>query len=64
MPASNVLFVRSSREKDIKELYNEYAEKCWNFHEKVIKDLSIKTILCFGKTLGNFVKKKLKANTL
>lgn len=64
IPASNVVFVRSSRENDIKELYNEYAEKCWDFHEKVIKDLSIKTILCFGKTPGNFVKKKLKANVL
>ena len=64
VPASNVVFVRSSREKEIKELYNEYAEKCWNFHERVINDLSIKTILCFGKTPGNFVKKKLGASIL
>ena len=61
-PASNVVFVRSSREQDIKDLYNDYAEKCWLFHKIIIKDLSIKTILCFGKTPGNFVKKKLNAN--
>ena len=35
-PASNVVFVRSSREKDIKDLYQEYAEKCWPVHEKII----------------------------
>lgn len=63
-PASNVVFVRSSREKDIKELFNEYAEKCWDFHENVISELGIKTILCFGKSSGNFVKRKLEANNL
>lgn len=63
-PASNLVFVRSSREQDIKTLYNKYAEKCWSFHKRVIKDLHITTILCFGKTPGYFVRRKLKANYL
>lgn len=63
-PASNVVFVRSSREENIKKLYKKYAEQCWPVHEKVIKVLNIKTILCFGQTPGNFVRKKINANKL
>ena len=64
VPASNVCFVRSQRERNISDKLFEYAELCWPFHEKVIDELEIKAILCFGKTAGNFVKKKLQADEL
>lgn len=64
VPASNVCFVRSQRERNISDKFYEYAELCWPFHEKVIDELEIKAILCFGKTAGNFIKKKLQADEL
>lgn len=64
VPSSNVCFVRSQLIKDLsKDQRNYYLELCWLFHEKVIKDLGIKVILCFGKDAGSFVRKKLIANT-
>lgn len=63
VPASNVCFVRSSREKNIADKIDDYMELCWNLHDEVIDKLKIKIILCFGKTTGKFVKKKLEAKT-
>jgi uracil-DNA glycosylase family 4 len=60
VPASNLVFVRSPREKDIdKEKYKEYTELCWKFHETVIDFLEIEVILCLGNTPGKFVRNKL-----
>lgn len=64
VPSSNVVFVRSQREKHINNRFNSLAEKCWPFHKAVIEKLNIKIIICLGKTAGNFVKRKLAANTL
>jgi len=62
VPSSNVCFVRSKLIKDLSlEQRNLYLELCWTFHEKVIKELGIKVILCFGKNAGNFVRNKLAA---
>lgn len=63
-PSSNVCFVRSNREKSISSEFRKYAELCWPFHESVIEKLGVKVILCFGKKSGNFVRNKLKANTI
>ncbi len=38
--------------------------QCWPFHEKVITELGIKVILCFGKNAGNFVRRKMEADKL
>lgn len=64
VPASNIIFVRSRREQDIKTEFNSLAEKCWEFHETVIDHLKPKVILCLGKKTGKFVRLKLGANRL
>jgi uracil-DNA glycosylase family 4 len=62
VPASNVCFVRSERERNISDKLHEYAELCWPFHEKVITELQIKIILCFGKSAGNYIRSKIQAD--
>lgn len=60
VPASNLIFERTSRESHLKNKY-DLAAKCWSFHELVIETLQPKVILCFGKYTGNFVAEKLGA---
>lgn len=62
VPASNVCFVRSPREANIADKINGYIDLCWEFHQNVIDTLKIKSILCFGKTAGKHVRKKIEAN--
>jgi hypothetical protein len=64
VPASNICFVRSPREKNISNKLHEYVELCWPFHERVIAELEIKVVLCFGIKAGEIVKKKLGANVI
>lgn len=64
VPCSNLIFVRSSRESDLKEEAIVLADLCWPFHAYAIQHLNPQAILCFGKTTGNYVRKKLGANTL
>ena len=60
-PASNVVFVRSRRESNLGGQFNQWADLCWPFHEAVIQRLKPRVILCFGKTAGGYVTKKLGA---
>jgi len=62
VPASNIVFVRSSREVNLDGSMQEMVEVCWPFHELVIGNLSPKVILCFGQTAGNFICNKLAAS--
>lgn len=62
IPASNVVFVRTRRERGLFKKFTELANLCWPFHDYVIKSQKIKNVLCFGKTAGGFVRKKLDAN--
>lgn len=64
IPASNVCFVRSPREINIADRIKDYMDSCWSLHQNVIDYLEIKTILCLGKTAGNYVRLKLGANIL
>jgi hypothetical protein len=64
VPASNICFVRSNREKTIYIKLVNYAELCWPFHQSVIDALNVKVILCFGKSAGNFIRKKTQADSL
>lgn len=64
VPSSNLVFVRSRREKTIDGDMHELAERCWPFHAKVVDLIGPKAILCFGKTVGNFVKRKFGATRL
>ena len=64
VPASNYIFVRSVREKDIRSRSEALAERCWKFHQAVIDQLGVRIVLCFGKQPADFVKKKTIAETL
>ena len=62
VPSSNLVFPRSRREKTIEGDMTQLADDCWPFHAKVIETLGSKAILCFGQTVGNFVKRKFGAS--
>lgn len=62
IPSSNLCFVRSRTENLISKDLPYYMEQCWKFHEKVISELGIRVVLCFGKTTGRFVCYKLAAH--
>ena len=62
VPSSNIVFVRSRREDQLKGDMAALAETCWPFHGRVIDQLRPKVVLCFGKTSGRFVCKKLEAS--
>ncbi|MXZ42333.1 MAG: hypothetical protein F4Z18_11270 [Caldilineaceae bacterium SB0666_bin_21] len=56
VPSSNLVFERSRKASDIALL--QLAEVCWPFHGAVIKQLQPRVILCLGKDVGKFVRKK------
>ncbi|QGX39697.1 hypothetical protein [Permianibacter aggregans] len=62
VPCSNLIFVRSRRENDLKSEMSNLIEMCWSFHEFAIAKLQPKAVLCFGKTAGTIVRKKLGAH--
>lgn len=64
VPSSNLIFVRSPRAIDLKGRERELADACWTFHERVINQLDINVVLCFGQTSGEYVRRKLGANEL
>ena len=62
VPSSNVVFVRSARESTLNRSVAGLAEECWSFHRSVIDQLGVRVILCFGRTAGEWVAKKVSAN--
>mgnify|MGYP001256361622 CR=1 FL=1 len=64
VPSSNLIFVRSAREVDLKGRSRALAMACWTFHERAIQTLNIEVVVCFGNTTGNWVRTKLGANEL
>ncbi|MBI1390285.1 MAG: hypothetical protein GC154_17735 [bacterium] len=62
IPSSNLIFERSSSSKDLKGRFNQLAEECWPFHQRVIDSLEIRIILCLGINTGNWVARKIGAN--
>lgn len=58
-PASNLIFQRSQREKDLSQL-GRLASGCWPFHRQLIEKLEVKVVLCFGQTAADFVREKLE----
>lgn len=64
VPCSNLIFARSSRESDIKKEATALADLCWPFHAIAIQALQTRVVLCFGKRAGNYLCRKLGANTL
>lgn len=61
VPASNVIFRRTSGEKQLAGAFDQLAEQCWEFHHEVIEQLGVKVIVCFGGTAGTWVKRRLGA---
>ena len=64
IPSSNLIFVRSNREESIGKNKTELIEVCWSFHQEVIEALKPNVILCFGKTVGKYVQKRLMAHQI
>jgi len=62
VPASNVTFLRSRRGNDLPEPFEVLAATCWPFHDAVIGQLSIGTVLCFGRAAGWWVRQQLDAH--
>lgn len=62
VPSSNVIFERTDDQEDLGSRWRALAQKCWPMHEAVIKDLKIRTIVCFGRVAGKFVREQLAAH--
>lgn len=62
IPSSNLVFVRSRREDDIRSEMNYLKELCWPFHAQVISSISPRVVLCLGRTVGSYVRKKTGAH--
>jgi hypothetical protein len=63
VPASNIVFLRSSCENSIEGKLREWAKACWPFHLRAIERLQVKVVLCFGKSAGRWVREQLGADT-
>jgi hypothetical protein len=61
VPASNVIFVRSSTEAALEANKEALLQACWPVHRAVIDALGIRAVLCFGGTAGRWVRKRLGA---
>lgn len=61
VPASNVIFVRSSTEATLVANKEALLQSCWPVHETVIEALQIRVVLCFGGTAGRWARERLGA---
>ncbi len=65
VPTSEVVFLKSKDESDLKRLYGksyeELADKCWPFHEAVIEKLGVRVVVCYGRPSGEYVRQRLDA---
>jgi hypothetical protein len=64
VPASNIIFVRSREAHGIVAERNALAAKCWPFHQRVITELRVQTVICFGNEAGWWVRLKMGADRL
>jgi hypothetical protein len=62
VPASNLIFLRSSQQEDIEDRFVDLAESCWPFHEAVIRRLGVRVVLCFGHLCGEWIRIRLQAD--
>ncbi|MBD3728666.1 MAG: hypothetical protein IE933_03075 [Sphingomonadales bacterium] len=62
VPTSNVVFVQTRSENDLAQEKSDLLAACWPIHAAVIESLNIRTILCFGKTAGLWVRERLEAS--
>ena len=64
VPASNVVFVRSVSELDLRKEKKELLRACWPVHEAVISRLGVRLVICMGRTAGDWACEQLGADTL
>ena len=64
VPASNVVFVRSTTEASLSVEKRSLLAACWPVHERVIASLGVRTIVCLGTTAGAWVREAVSANVL
>jgi hypothetical protein len=64
VPASNVVFVRTSNEGALAAEKARLLAQCWPVHRAVIDALGVTTVLCLGGTAGRWVRSLLGADEL
>jgi Uracil DNA glycosylase superfamily len=62
IPCSNLVFVRSRQEADLKRELPHLVKLCWPFHAAAIENLRPRVVVCLGQTTGDFVRERLAAN--
>lgn len=64
VPASNVVFVRSKSEAALRAEKVTLLAACWPVHQEVIEALSVRILVCFGRTAGRWAAERLGASEL
>ena len=63
VPASNLVFQRSKRPKDLPD-FRMLVQECWPFHQAVIDELKVRVVVCMGAEGREDVRNMLKVNSL
>ena len=62
VPTSEVIFLRSTKWRtDLGDL-EPLVERCWPFHEAVIRTLGVRVVVCLGGAAGGLVRRRLDAH--
>ena len=62
VPASNLIFPRSTRKATQEGSFHTLVSECWPFHREIIERLRVRVVVCFGITdTGPEVCKRLGA---
>lgn len=61
VPASNIVFLRSSREASLEGDVQELADQCWPLHREVIDTLRVRVIVCLNKKAAKWVRDQVSA---
>lgn len=64
VPASNVVFVRTTREAALKSEKAALLRDCWSVHQSVVDNLGVCVVACMGGTAGEWVRSMVGADTL
>lgn len=60
VPASNAIFVRSSRVETLDaRRTKKLLQDCWSVHAKVISALNVQVVVCLGHATGQWVRAQL-----
>ncbi len=62
IPASNLIFKRSTVFSKLRGDARGLAKVCWPFHRKVIDTLGVRIVVCLAKEAGRYVREKLNAH--